>query len=150
MLKKMFDVKRIFGSKKRTLAQKWTKEHKVISNLFQEIAEDYKKKETSKTREKMIKLRTIFIDHILSEDIEIRVILRGGKRESKESIAIMIDFQNSFRDPKTDIRAFLGRYTSKHIKYDETFYLDLRNTIEIFERRAKYEEENLYKHFSLN
>ena len=135
----------LFGSKNQKLVKNWTKEHEKIVVLAHKIIADYSNDNTKALKKHLIELRTIAINHIMTEDIEFYRLLKDEKRLNSEIEKSVHTFTDSFHDTKVVLRDFLRKYTKDDAVYDEEFFATFNAIVEALGNRIEFEETNLYK-----
>jgi len=135
----------LFGSKNQKLVKNWTKEHEKIVVLAHKIIADYSNDNPKKLKKHLVELRTIAINHIMTEDIEFYRLLKDEKRINSEIEKNIHNFTDSFHDTKVVLRDFLRKYTKDDAIYDEEFFTTFNAIVEALGNRIEFEEKNMYK-----
>ncbi len=139
----MFEA--IFGTKNQKLVKTLTKEHEKIVILAKKIIDDYSNDDAKALKKHLIELRSIAINHVMTEDIEFYRLLKDKEHLNDEIKNSVQTFTKSFHDTKVVLRDFLRKYTKDNVTYNEEFFTTLNAIVKALGSRIEYEEKNLYK-----
>ncbi|MEA3370036.1 MAG: hypothetical protein U9Q40_01705 [Campylobacterota bacterium] len=133
-----------FLPKKKKLIGQWTKEHKEILELAQKVREEYKKNKFYSSKQRLKELRTLTLEHLMSEDNELHKIIQESEEPDLELEELVNEFNESFQETKPTLIHFLKEYANDDAVLDDEFLKKLNKLIVAFTKRVVYEEKTLY------
>jgi hypothetical protein len=98
--------------------------------------------QTAKKRLKALK--SLVIEHIMNEDIEIYRLMKDEKRIDIQTEALVDEFLQSFKKTKLSLIAFLENAAKPETKLDDTFFVTFKDIMKVVVKRIDFEEKNLY------
>ncbi|NPA59116.1 MAG: hypothetical protein GXO30_01415, partial [Epsilonproteobacteria bacterium] len=135
----------IFGTKNQKLVKSLTKEHEKIVVLAHKIIADYSHDDAKTLKKHLIELRTVAINHLMTEDIEFYRLLKDKERLNEDIKNNVHTFTDSFHDTKVVLRDFLRKYAKDGASYDKEFFTTFNTIVDVLGKRIEFEEDNLYK-----
>jgi len=138
-----------FSSKNQKLVKQWTKEHQQIVTLATRVISSYSDNKLSKAKKELKELRTVTLNHLMTEDIEFFKLLKDSKNLDKETEKFVNEFKNTFYDTKTVLRRFLKQYTDDDAVLDDKFFESFNGLVGVLADRIAFEENNLYNRLNI-
>jgi len=133
-----------FSSKNKKLVKRWIKEHKAIVAIAGKVIAKYSNNNQSGAKKELKKLYNVAIKHIMMEDIELYALFKEEERFDEDTKKLVQEFNHSFRDTKSVLIGFLGKYIKKDEKLDEEFFNTFNEIVGVLAQRIEFEEKNLY------
>jgi len=140
----------LFSSKNQKLVKQWTKEHQQIVTLATKVITSYLDNKHSRAKKELQELRTVTMNHLMTEDIEFFKLLKDEKKLDTETKVFVNEFKNTFYDTKTVLRHFLQEYTGDSAVLDDKFFDSFNGLVGVLAKRISFEEKNLYSRLDNN
>jgi hypothetical protein len=139
----------LFDSKHKKLVKRWKKEHEELIIIGKKVLGEYVKGREKESKKLLKKFTNLAMDHLTSEDTEFYKILKDPDSD-KLTVQLVLDFEKTFKDTKTNLMKFLAKYVRSDTHLDEDFFITFSKTMEVLDTRIEYEENNLYFRLSLS
>ena len=133
-----------FLSKNQKLVKQWKKEHEQIVKLATKVITAYTNGQKELAKKLLMELRTVTLNHLMTEDIEFFKLLKESKNVDKITESFLNEFKDSFYDTKSILRHFLKDYTDEDSVLDEKFFESFNGLVAVLAERIAFEEDNLY------
>ena len=134
----------LFSSKNQKLVKEWIKEHEEIVKLAGKVIENHAKGDLKATKKELKKLKTLAVNHIMTEDIELSELLKEEKRFDETTKKLVYDFNHTFSETKSALISFLNKYTKDDAQLDTNFINTFNKLVSVLAKRIEFEEKNLY------
>ena len=138
-----------FSSKNQKLVKQWTKEHKQIVTLATKVITSCSDDNPSRAKKELNELRTVTLNHLMTEDIEFFKLLKDENNLDRETAKFVNEFKNSFYDTKTVLRHFLKEHTRDDAVLDDKFLESFNGLVGVLADRIAFEEKNLYNRLNI-
>jgi hypothetical protein len=139
----------LFESKNKRLVKRWKKEHEELVVVGKKVLAEYVKGNEKEAKKLLKKFVNLAMDHLTSEDTEFYKILKDPESD-KITVELVVDFEKTFKDTKTNLMKFLAKYVRDENHLDDEFFDTFSKIMDILENRIEYEENNLYFRLSLS
>jgi hypothetical protein len=134
----------LFLSKNQKLVKRWQKEHRQIVSLVHDFSSAYMEDRHQTAKKRLKALKSLVIEHIMNEDIEIYRLMKDEKRIDIQTEALVDEFLQSFKKTKLSLIAFLENAAKPETKLDDTFFVTFKDIMKVVVKRIDFEEKNLY------
>ncbi len=133
-----------FSSKNKKLVKRWIKEHKAIVAIAGKVIAKYSDGNQAGAKKELKKLYKVAINHIMMEDIELYALFKEEERFDEDTKKLVQEFNHSFKNTKSVLIGFLGKYIKEDEKLDEEFFNTFNEIVGVLAQRIDFEEKNLY------